>query len=148
MTNSMPPITPIRPITPSLAESFQTLDPFISRQQLRCIRFGLRGEEREYFIELTHRLAKTIQEMPATYEGRGDQAIIHLHYFRGSMDWWITEKDAETLEQPGQHQAFGLAKMQFTELGYISIVELVANNVELDFHWKPITLEELKRTLC
>jgi hypothetical protein len=30
------------------------------------------------------------------------------------------------------------------ELGYISIEELIKNSVEIDLHWKPITLKELK----
>jgi len=58
------------------------------------------------------------------------------------MDWYITEKDMGD----EQIQAFGLADlgMGFPELGYISIEELVENGVELDLHWTPKTLAEVK----
>ncbi len=82
--------------------------------------------------------------MPKTYEqdGKGDDAVVYLHYFRGDMDWYITEKDMEA----EQHQAFGLADlgMGFPELGYINISELIDNNVELDLYWEPKTLREVK----
>lgn len=49
---------------------------------------------------------------------------------------------------PEQHQAFGLVKMFETELGYISIVELCQQpTVELDFHFTPRTLGEIKKGL-
>jgi hypothetical protein len=35
--------------------------------------------------------------------------------------------------------------MGYPELGYISIAELVANNVELDLYFTPRTLAEVKR---
>jgi hypothetical protein len=99
---------------------------------------------------------KSTETMPKNYEqdGKGDDAIVSLHYFAGgSANWWITEKDMETPEEPGQHQAFGLANMfggptdQDAELGYISIVELLAAGAELDFYFKPRTLRELKAPL-
>ena len=88
-----------------------------------------------------------IATMPKTYEqeGKEDQAIVSLHYFRGNQDWYITEKDMETPEEPGQHQAFGMTDLGHGgELGYISIVELVAHGVELDLYFKPRTLAEIR----
>jgi len=68
--------------------------------------------------------------------------IAHLHYFTGSGDWYITERDTST----EQHQAFGLADLGYGgELGYISIAELIANNVELDLHFTPQPLAQLRK---
>ena len=45
-----------------------------------------------------------------------------------------------------QHQAFGLADLGMgAELGYISIVELLENGAELDLHFVPRTLEQIKK---
>ena len=67
--------------------------------------------------------------------------MVHLHYFTGSQDWYITERD--TSEE--QHQAFGLADFgDGGELGYISIAELIKHGVELDLYWKPRTLAEIR----
>jgi hypothetical protein len=105
------------------------------------------GEEAQYFFEKICALAALVTTMPKTYEqeGKGDQAIVSLHYFTRSCDWWITEKDMETSDEPGQHQAFGLASLGYEpELGYISIVEILANGAELDFHFEPQTLEAVR----
>ena len=79
--------------------------------------------------------------MHKVYEqgGKGDAAIVHLHYFTSSGDWYITERDTSV----AQHQAFGSADLGYgPELGYISIAELIANGAELDIHWTPRTLGE------
>jgi len=118
------------------------LDKFINKNQLEILNSGLDGEEGEYFKQQLADTLKTIQNMPQTYETENSKAediIIHLHYFSPSFDWYVTEKDIND----GQHQAFGYVKMQFSELGYISIPELLQNNVELDMHWTPITLKEV-----
>jgi hypothetical protein len=83
--------------------------------------------------------------MPKTYEqdGKDDQAIVYLHYFAGGRaNAYITERDQE----PEQHQAFGLADLfgDGGERGYISLVEWLANGAELDFHFTPCTLGELR----
>lgn len=106
-------------------------------------RHCVKGEEQQYFRDKVVELAKLIATMPKTYEqdGKGDQAVAYLHYFSPSGDWYITEKD----QDEEQHQAFGLANMGEPELGYISIVELVKYGVELDLHWTPKTLAEVKK---
>ena len=130
-----------------LFKSIDTIRPLLSRGQLFVMCDGAQGEESEYFRDKIHTLAKLIEHMPRTYaqDGLGDQAIAYLHYFKGGADWYITELDIETADEPGQHQAFGLANLGYgAELGYISIVELVANGVELDLHFSPTTLATLK----
>ena len=89
-------------------------------------------------------LSAVIGGMPKTYDqdGMGDAAVAHLHYFRGAADWYITEKD---MEGKGTEQAFGLADLGYGgELGYISIDELISAGVELDFHFAPKTVGQIK----
>lgn len=128
----------------SILRTIERVRPFVPVIQLRCLVDGLRGEEREFFREKLRELERTIDTMPATYgqDGLGDDAVVHLHYFFGSADWWITEKDVEG----GTPQAFGLVDLGHgPELGYISIDELVRmRGMDVDLHWKPVTLGELK----
>jgi hypothetical protein len=102
----------------------------------------LLSEEKQYFRDMVVELDKIIATMPKTMEqdGKGDNAIAYLHYFSGLFDWYITEKDME----PSQLQAFGLVHMYETELGYISITELVRSGVELDLYWTPKTIGAIK----
>ena len=127
-----------------LFEAMPLLRKFISESQIQTMAAGAQGEEREYFIDAMLELRDTFNTMPKTYEqdGKGNEAVVYLHYFRGGMDWYITEKDMGD----EQIQAFGLADlgMGFPELGYISIEELVENGIELDLHWTPKTLAEVK----
>jgi len=126
------------------AAALHSLRGFIGKSQLHLIDQGCWGEERQYFYDKLVQMAGIVTTMPKTYEqdGLGDNAIAHLHYFKGSCDWYITEKDSEP---DGQHQAFGLANLGYGgELGYISIVELIELDVELDLHFTPCTLAEIK----
>jgi hypothetical protein len=124
------------------AAAAKKLQRFIMPSQLSMLGDMCRGEEREFFKNKLLELSDTVNSMPVTYEtdGQGDQAIVHLHYFLWDMDWFITERDVET----EQLQAFGLACMHEEELGYISIEELLMNGAELDLHWKPKTLAQVK----
>jgi Protein of unknown function (DUF2958) len=119
------------------------LTHFVSKQQLRVLGDACYCEERMYFIDKICDLGKLIETMPKTYEqdGMGDQAIAFLHYFTGSADWYITEKD---IEMP-QVQAFGLADLGYGgEMGYISIKDLISLGVELDLYFAPKTLKEIR----
>lgn len=121
------------------------LGGFIGKAQMQAIREVLRGEEAEFMQQIISNMIDMVETMPATYatDGQGDQAVAQLHYFTGGCDWYITEKDRET----EQLQAFGLADLYGDggELGYISIVELLKVGAELDLHWKPKTLAEVKQ---
>ena len=129
-------------------EAVHTVKTFVGDNQLEAMGDGVRGEEGEFFKTLFVKLAETITNMPVTYktDGQGNDAIVHLHYFRGNMNWYITEKDMGDGDGDEQIQAFGLADlgMGYPELGYISIEELVSNGVELDLYWTPKTLAEVK----
>ena len=127
---------------------YTPLKGFLSLAQARALGTCLAGEEGDYFETMLTDLAERIRTMPKTYEqdGKSDQAIVSLHYFKGGADWYITEKDVDT-DGEGQLQAFGLADLfgDGGELGYISIAELVENNVELDLYWTPKPLAEIKK---
>jgi hypothetical protein len=124
--------------------ALQTLRGYIGHEQLQAIGEACQGDERYAMCDKLVEYESRIQEMPKTFEqdGKGDDAIAYLHYFKGGMDWYITEKDME----PEQLQAFGLAdlSMGFPEIGYISITELIEHNVELDLHFIPQTIGKIK----
>ena len=118
---------------------------FIGKRQIEVMGDACRGEEREWFKAKFISLAKLFDVMPRTYDtdGASDNAIVHLHYFMGSADWYIIERDQED----EQEQAFGYAHLgdeSCAELGYISIVEITGWGAELDLHWRPCTLGEVK----
>jgi hypothetical protein len=118
---------------------------FIGRTQQAAIRAELRGEENKYFVDMLDKLNELIERMPKTYEQSelGEQAIVYLHYFSGSADAFITERDSEQ----EQHQAFGLMDLfeDGGELGYISLSEITEGGMELDLYWTPKTLAEVRK---
>lgn len=116
---------------------------FINPNQLSVLRDMIRGEESEFFVEKLTKLFNLIDTMSKTYEqdGKGDEAVAYLHYFKGNMDFYITEKDMEDT----QLQAYGLVNMGYgAELGYISIIDLLKNDIELDLYFEPTTIGKLK----
>lgn len=133
-------------ITDAIA-ALRKLHGFIPVRQLHFLGDLMRGEEKQFFFNKMVEMARIVETMPKVYEqeGKGDEAIVYLHYFRGNQDWYITEKDSE----PEQEQAYGLADLGFgSESGYISIVDIVNMKsfpwVELDLHFTPRTLREVK----
>ena len=127
-------------------EHVKILKQFISPSQLSSLGAGVRGEEKDFFFDKIEELAELFTTMPKTYEtdGQGDDAIVSLHYFNGSQDWYIIEKDMED----EQHQAFGMADIGYglSGGGYISLIELMEHGVELDIHWTPKTKREVKES--
>lgn len=131
-------------------EAFTAVRPFMSREQSGAIAAACRGEEKQFFFDRLVKLQKEINDAPKTYDqdGKGDDAVVCFHYFYGGSDWFITELDKEG---KGTEQAFGYVCLNgwldSAELGYISIDEIVENGVELDLHWTPKTLREIKADL-
>jgi hypothetical protein len=125
-------------------KALTSIKPFLSSAQFSTMRGLMEGEEGQYFVDKAIEMAKLIDAMPATYkqDGMGDAAVVWLHYFKGSGDWWITEKDVDG----GVDQAFGLADLYGDggEMGYISIRELVQHGVELDLHFQPRPLSVVR----
>jgi len=121
------------------------LAEFINPNQLQIMNLNTKGEEGQFFIDKLASVSNMIDNMASTGEtdGKGDEAIVVLHYFIANFDWFITEKDS--VDGEPQYQAFGFADMGHPELGYINIAELIANNVELDLYFEPRTLGEVKK---
>ncbi len=129
---------------------------WMGRSQRMAIAQVIRGEEGDYFAELLANLKGWIEKMPKTYEtGRQDveNKVVHLHYFGGSVDAWIVERDVGDsfvqAEIGPQHQAFGPITLcgesiGESEWGYISIQELIDNGIELDLYWTPKPVKEVK----
>lgn len=66
--------------------------------------------------------------------------MVSLHYFKNGCDWFIIERDKED----EQHQAFGYANMGYgSECGYISLLELMENDVEIDLYWTPKKVKDI-----
>ena len=133
-----------RPSKMDALPALKVLRGFMSSAQINTFGNAMRGEEAQYFVEKAVEMANVVKTMPKTYEqdGMGDQAVVYLHYFVGSADWYITERDMDK----EQLQAFGLADLGqgFPELGYISIDEITKSGAELDLHWSPKTIAEIK----
>lgn len=134
-------------------EAMNTVRPFMPRAQMRFLEKDLLGgEEAQFFMDKIAELAGIIEAMPATYEqdGKGGDAVAHLHYFLGHSHWYILEKDKEGV---GTEQAFGYAVLNgdlvCAELGYISIDELceIGIEVQLDFHFEPQPLSQIKTSM-
>jgi hypothetical protein len=137
--------------------NLRSIEGFIGRSQRAVVLQNFKGEEKQYFFDLVKELGARIAATPQTYEGgRGDQAVAHLHYFGGSANWYITERDKGMPDEqkigayPPQHQAYGLADLfgDGGERGYISIAEILQNGGELDFHFTPKTLAEIQGHSC
>lgn len=123
------------------AHSIAQLRGFIGTAQLQAIGQVCYSEEKLFMFEKLAEMAGIVTTMPKTYEtdGLGNQAIVSLHYFIGNCDWWITEKDLGD----EQLQAFGRANLGYgSELGYISITEIIAAGAELDLYWTPKPLSQ------
>jgi len=140
----------------------------MSAGQKAFVRGALRREESEYFKETLARLQTTFETMPRLREqdGKGGEALMYLHYFTGNSDWWIMEvgkKETVTiLDVDGRGnmierdiemcEAFGFTCLNgwtdCAELGYINLSEITAAGAELDFHFEPVTLSEIKSRIA
>ena len=123
--------------------------PYLSAAKLSVMADGCRGEEREWFKQRFVNLRHEIETMPKTYdqEGKGDNAIVTLHYFNAGSDWYILEKDVDGGIQHAFSYAILNGDFENAELGYICIAELVSLGVELDLHFQPRTLAAIKYQL-
>ncbi|MGK9452460.1 DUF2958 domain-containing protein [Acidithiobacillus caldus] len=131
--------------------------PFLGWQQLAVTDSLLKeSDEKAFFSNKMRDMEGIIAAMPETYgtDGMPDETRpVSLRYFGpGGQQWFIIEKDAGDLAKDGQglpiqKQAFGLADlgMGYPEFGYISIPEITRAGAELDYHFSPTTLLEVKR---
>lgn len=134
--------------------AMHTLRHFISDRQRATIGDIIRrGEEGVWFAQRMVDLAEIVAHMPATYKTDGtpaDDRTAWLRYFAGGQAaFHIIEKDAGHAADatPGaQLQAYGHADLYGDggELGYISLPEIFAAGGELDLHYEPKTLGEIR----
>lgn len=124
---------------------------FMTHRQVMAIISALAGEEGAWFADKINEYADRIKTMPVTYQqdGKGDEAIVHLHYFKGAADAWIIEKDMTWPEAGDYDQSFGQVNLfgggfREGELGYCSIKEMIEAGMELDLHWEPKTVKECR----
>lgn len=116
---------------------------FIGVRQGLVIRQAISGDEGEWFADKVKEIFELVNTMPRIYQqdGKGDDAVVYLHYFKGGVDLYVTERDETWL----QFQAFGLSNLGYgAELGYINIKEAVDCGMELDLHWNQKSLREVK----
>lgn len=146
LTGSKP--DPIADLITRGTEALARLKGFLPPHQDKIVRQLIRtSEEREFFVRRMESLADIVAAMPSTYQtdGQGLAAIAGLHYFGGSYDCYLVEKDQGA---PGdapedfQSQAFGYCRFAHLtdrfEAGYVSLPELFATGtIELDFHFEP-----------
>lgn len=133
--------------------ALQRLTGFIGGSQLKVLPGFIRGEDGQGYMEILERLAGIVESMPVTYgqDGKGDDAIVYLHYFTGAYDGYVTEKDMEEPDNPAeaQWQAHGYVHWAqngpHLSMGYICLPEIFGSNAELDFHFTPCTVREIKR---
>lgn len=106
---------------------------------------GLKGEEGLTFAETAKRVWWTFRTMPETYQTKDQEdPIAYLHFFTGSWDWWITEKDVE----PEQIQAFGFVKSELCpdgEWGYVNLEEITKEGAELDLYFSPAPVSKFRK---
>ena len=121
-----------------------TLQNFIGKQQLVAIGEAVAGDEAPFFADKLEEIYTIVTTMPKTYETEGNKnPLAYLHYFLNGFDWYIFERDMEN----EQLQAFGWSNLNDdlnAELGYISIKEILKNSGELDLHFEPATLSNIR----
>lgn len=132
------------------AHLLTSLRPFLPPVQFETLRqmIWVTTEEHKFFRHKVAELAKRIEQIPAIYaqDGKGDEAVVYLHYFRGEANYWVTEIDRNY--EPRSIEVFGLANLfggvDDAELGYFDIAELVRLGFELDLYFEPRTLAQLR----
>ena len=126
-----------------LLADISMLRKFISPAQMSVILSLMVGAEGAFYREKVKSLAAEVRAMPMTSDtGDSIDPVVHLHYFRGSADVWILERDVGDGSAPKglgpQYQAFGYVDLGYgPELGYVSLPEIFSAGMELDLHWKP-----------
>lgn len=100
------------------------------------------GLMKQLYIELCN--------LPKLYETDGDKDakfpmkwILPLDNDR-TFEWWLKEFDEKT------STAFGYANLndpEMSELGYISVSELLEVGAFIDREYQPLTLEEIRNSL-
>ena len=131
-----------RDVTAADAEKYlENMSGLISFLQAGVMKSYLRDVDGAFFRMAIERIHQLVESIPATAEtdGQFDDAIVSLHYFYGAWDWYVIELDKESRE------AYGLVIGFESECGYFPISEIIREGAELDLHFQPCSLGEIKK---
>ena len=129
-------------------QAFSQLRPYLFAGQLATLEQLSKGKEGEYFRGLVVALDAHIRSIPAMDQGPEvtNDSTVMLHYFYQGSDWYIFE--LQHVAEDDVVLGFGWAILggdyQMAELGCISVSELLACGVELDLHFAPKTLGQVR----
>lgn len=124
------------------------VEHFLSPGQFSIIKTLMQGEEKTFFENKALEIASRILGMPKTSETANDSnPMVYLHYFEGSSDWYIFERDMYAAQQQAMGYVCLNASVDNAECGYVSIEELRTAGIELDLYWTPIPLLDVKNQL-
>ena len=118
---------------------------FMGVSQREAVRSFLRGEEWEFYADKMIHLAGLIEAMPMLYatETLGDDAPVTLRYFHRSATWYAIERE-DKVEQGNTLFAYASLWGDDWELGYADLDEILEAGAELDFHFEPHPLGQVK----
>lgn len=131
----------------NIETALNVIEGYMPSSEFRVIKdYTKHSEEKQFFIEKAKEIADIIKAMPDLYEqdGKGENAIVYLHYFAPSFDTYILE-----INRNDPSDAFGLtiSHDSAVELGYVNINELKKYSVELDLHFVPKTVGEIRQAV-
>ncbi len=115
------------------------LRDFMPVSELATLRAMVKeSEEKEGIIKIVENIKQLIAKTPELYSTEEqDNPIAMLHYFGGCYDAYITERGPNG-------EAFGWVSLGYEfEAGYINILELIQNGIELDLYFKPTPIQDL-----
>ena len=134
----------------SVNDPAQVLANYMGRSQWVVLQSLMDGsEESGFFKEIAAHLRRSVEAMPTAGGQRLDEEapMVYLHYFLGASDVWVLEK----AEGGGVEQVFAFSLLngdhQMAELGYVDLSELLLVGFELDFHFEPKPLSEVRESL-
>lgn len=134
------------------AQALKLLDGALSRfmgeSQRGAVRDFLGSEEWEFYADTVIRLTRLVEVMPKLYstEKLGDDAPVSLHYFAGNAHWYLIEREIRA-GQPDSVFCYASLWGDEYEYGYVDMAELLKNGAELDFHFEPRPMRDLKAML-
>ena len=134
-----PPGKAVEKPKPFSINNYPLVKKFMPLHQQRVVS-GFK-EEREAILDEVEKMLSAIPKLRAQSKKELMEQTVYAHYFYGQSDWFILEYDSR------DDAFFGYAILngdsQMSESGFIGRQELTENGrVELDFHWKPVTLGE------
>lgn len=129
------------------AEIVAACREFVPHSQMRFCIGHLNGEEGQHFIDVLTKLADIWKGAATTRQtnGMGESAVAFMHFFGGSFDLYLTEKDVEA----EQLQAYGYVRIgrnEGFEAGYVDLTEIQAEPIiNVDFDFMPETIATLRK---